>query len=143
MFILQRVNPGGISVGRVLKVPLNSAGAYGGSSVPVDGGLIRVTIPTNSNTATLLGVLAPQGVVRYIVQVGQNAILNVKVTTTAGEIAMRVYQQNGGELKAKDTTLTWSGTITNAGDYVIELTGVAGTNNKTFTLEISIVPPVS
>ncbi len=147
VLVLQTVNPGGLSVGRVLKVPLNSAGAVitipNATSTPVSGEPTRVTLPTNSTSATLLGVLSPQGVVRYVVNVNQNDTLDVKVTAPAGEVAMRIYQQNGSDLKAKDTTLTWAGVIANTGDYVIELTGVAGENNKTFNLEISVIPAAS
>jgi len=140
ILVLQIVNPGGLSVGRVLKIPLNSAG---GTSAPPVVEPIRVTIPTNSNTATLLGVLSPQGSVSYIVKVNQNEILDVTVTAPAGEVAMRIYRQGGSDLKPRDTTLTWAGTIANSGDYIIELTGVSGSNNKNFTLVISVVPVTS
>ena len=141
VLVLQTVNSGGLSVGRVLKVPLNSAGVANPTSGVAEP--IRITIPAQSGATTLTGIVSPQGIVRYIVKVNQNEILDIKVTAPAGEVALRVYQQGGGDLKPKDTTLTWAGTITNTGDYVIELTGVAGTANKNFTLVVSIVPITS
>ncbi len=147
VLVLQTVNSGGLSVGRVLKVPLNSAGATNPTSsatnTPNAAEPIRITIPAQSGATTVTGIVSPQGIVRYIVKVNQNEILDVKVTATAGEVALRVYQQGGSDLKPKDTTLTWSGTITNTGDYIIELTGVAGNANKNFTLEVNIVPITS
>jgi hypothetical protein len=90
-----------------------------------------------------MGVLSPQGTVRYVVRVEQSEILDVTVTAPAGEVALRIYRQGGSDLKPKDTTLTWAGTIANSGDYIIELTGVSGSNNKNFTLQISVVPTTS
>jgi len=145
-FVLQIVNPGALSVGRVLKVPLNSAGATNivsdGTNLPVEGEPIRVTIPDN-NTATLTGILTPQGNIRYVVTVNQNQILDIKVTAPAGEVALRVRLQGGVELKPSDTTLSWASAITQTGNYIIELKGVAGANNKNFTIEIKVVPITS
>jgi len=145
--VLQMVNPGGLSTGRVLKVPLNSAGAANvnstGSNLPVEGEPIRVPVGADGGTETLTGVLTPQGTISYIVRVRPNQLFDVAVTAPAGEVAMSITQQGGGNIKPLDATLTWSGTITSNGNYIIEIKGVSGANNKNFTLVINIVPVTS
>ena len=149
VLVLQTVNPGGLSVGSVLKVPLNSAGiripTSGETSTnpPTSGEPIRITVPTQSGTTTVTGIVSPQGVVRYVVKVNQNETLDVKVTAPAGEVALRIYLQGGADLKPADTTLIWAGTISNTGDYIIELTGVSGGTNKSFILDVGIAPITS
>ena len=149
VLVMKMANPDGIATGRTLKIPLNSAGGGAVSvspvatSAPAEEELIRINIPSGSNSVTLTGIIPAQGAVRYIINVSQNSILNVNVSAPANEVSMTVRQQGGDALKPLDTTLTWSGTIPQTGEYIIRLVASAGQANKSFILEVSIIPPAS
>ncbi|HXF86185.1 MAG TPA: LysM peptidoglycan-binding domain-containing protein [Anaerolineales bacterium] len=140
VIVLQEANPDGIAVGRVLKVPINSAGGIGTQPV---GEPIRITIPAGANSITLSGTLSPTGKVRYVLTGNLNQIMDIKVTAPANEVTLGVYDPSGAAIKTPDVTLTWSKSLTANGDYLIELSGVSGTANKNFTITITLTNPTS
>lgn len=133
--VLQTRNPGALSVGRVLIIPLNSAG---GSSTPISTPipLIRLNIPAGSTSVTQPGTLAPQSVVRYVLNAIQGQVMSVKVIATG--VTLAIYNPDGTAIKPADATLTWSGTIAQTGDYRIDIASGAGTSNALYTLEVSL-----
>src|SRR3990170_7917573 len=138
--VLQTRNPGALLVGRVLIIPLNSAG---GSSTPVATPIqtIRLNIPPGSTSVTQPGTLAPQGIVRYLVNATQGQIMTVTVTAPANAVAMAVYDPGGTAIKSADATLTWSGTIPQTGDYRIDIGSVTSSTSVLYTLVVSLTTP--
>ena len=135
--VLQARNPGALSVGRVLIIPLNSAG---GAGAPLPPQAIRLTIPAGSTSVTQPGTLPPQGIVRYLLNASQGQVMSVKVTAPAAGVVMGIYNPAGAAIKAPDATLTWSVTIPQTGDYRIDL-GSSSTTNVLYTLEVSLTSP--
>jgi len=149
--VLKMANPDGIGTGRVLKIPLNSAGstpvvvssnpvAPAPTTAPAESEPIRINLPAGSDSVTLTGIIPAQGSARYTIHVNQNSILGVNVSAPANEVAMLIRLQGGDTVKPSDTTLSWSGTITQNGDYIIRLDAIAGNANKSFILDISVTP---
>ncbi|NJC95722.1 MAG: hypothetical protein C3F07_03385 [Anaerolineales bacterium] len=143
--------------GACVRIPLNSAG--GATPAPpalsaCSGGVvvtptqpsnepIRIYIPAGTDKVSFSNTLSPTGKIRYVINLNQNQILDIKVTAPANEVAMAVYGPNGATLKPLDTNLVWTYALTTSGDYIIELAGVAGASNKGFTIEIRIIPQTS
>ena len=139
--VLKEANKGiALTPGVILKVPINSAK---GSPVPVPDEPIRITFPTGVNMVTLNGtVTAAKGRVRYILTASQGQTLTVRLITPASDLQLSVYASNGGIIKPKDATLTWSGIIPSNGDYIIEIGNTTGAD-KTYTLEVGLSNPVA
>jgi len=136
--VLRTRNAGALAVGRVLIIPLNSAGGTTAPLPPLPAQPIRLTIPAGSTSVTQPGTLAPQSVVRYVVNASQGQIMSVTVTAPAGGLAMGVYDPAGTAIKPADTTLTWSATIPQTGDYRIDIASGSGTSNLLYTLVVSL-----
>ena len=136
--VLQTRNPGALSVGRVLIIPLNSVGGTSTPLPPPSAQPIRLTIPAGSTSVTQTGTLAPQAVVRYLINAIQGQTMTVKVTAPANSAAMAVYNPAGAAIKPADATLTWSGTIPQTGDYRIDIASGSGTSSVLYTLEVSL-----
>src|SRR5688500_14099262 len=64
--------------------------------------------------------------------------MSVTVTAPAGGLAMGVYDPAGTAIKPADTTLTWSATIPQTGDYRIDIASGSGTSNLLYTLVVSL-----
>ncbi|MEW5938894.1 MAG: LysM peptidoglycan-binding domain-containing protein [Chloroflexota bacterium] len=145
--LLQMVNPGPLTVGSVIVVPRNSAGATAGltpiatSATVAAPDAIRINFAAGATTTTVTGT-APAGVtpVRYLVNAGQGQVMTVKLTAAANSANVAIYAPNGSALKQADLNPTWSGTLPAAGDYRIEVTNALGSGAPpvTFTLEVSL-----
>lgn len=137
---LQAVNHGVMSVGSVIKVPLNSSG--GVISSPASTEPTRINFAQGATSTTLNGTLDSLGTVRYAVNANQGQVMSVTLTSTpASEVAMSIYSPSGAILKALDANLTWSGTLPANGDYRIEIINILGSLNKSYTLVVSITTP--
>jgi uncharacterized repeat protein (TIGR01451 family) len=151
--VLQRVNPAGLVVGKPAKIPLNSAG--GGQVVVTPGAAtftptatgttsapMRITFDAGSTTASRIGFVNLNERIQYIVTAAQGQLLTINLTAPANEVSLGVNDPNGLALKSPDSTYTWSATVNTAGDYTINLTGLAGSSSKSYTLQVSLTNPV-
>jgi ELWxxDGT repeat protein len=118
-----------------LKIPINSAGATQPAPAP-EG--TRIVFPAGSSSVTISGSVNAQGSVRYLLNATAGQTLSINVNAPANEVALGITSPIGAVLKQRDTTLTWTGAITSNGDHVIEIAAVSGTNNKAFTMEVSL-----
>lgn len=136
--------------GVCLRIPLNSAfgstpaqtalTACPGTSTPIptERDPIRITIPAGSNSATLTNTVDSTSRVRFLLATTQGQTLTVKVTAAANEVSMGVVAANGTSLKAQDTNLNFTGTITVTGDTTIDIRSVTGTTSKSFQLDVTL-----
>jgi uncharacterized repeat protein (TIGR01451 family) len=151
--VLRRANPGGLVVGKQAKIPLNSAGggtvvvtpAPGTTFTPTVTGTtsapMRITFEGGSTTASRIGIINMGERIQYIVTAAQGQVLAINLTAPANEVTLGVNDPNGLALKTPDSAYTWTATINTAGDYTINLTGVAGSSSKSYTLQVSLTSP--
>ena len=129
------------TAGKVIKVPLNSAGG-GVVQPPPSTGPTRLTIPAGTNTVAVNGTVTTPGTVHYVIAATAGQILNIKVTIATNDVSTAVYGPNQAVLKALDPTLSWSGTVAATGDQFIDIVSNLGNATKTFTLEVTLSAPV-
>jgi LysM repeat protein len=154
--VLQAANPGAsLSAGSVLKIPLNSAGAFISTpaptvaptatptSTPNPTDPTRISFAEGTTSSTINGTIAAQGAsVRYVVAGNQGQLMNVTLTPTpANEVAWAVYDPSGVVIRPLDANTAWSGTLPATGDYRIEIISILGTSSKTYSLVVSITAP--
>ena len=151
--VLKRANPGGLVVGKSAKIPLNSAGggavavtpAPGTTPAPTTGATaaapMRITFDNGSTTASRIGIINLGERIQYIVTAAQGQLLAINLSAPVDEVTIGVNDPNGLALKSPDSLYTWTTTINTAGDYTINLTGVAGNASKSYTLQVSLTSP--
>jgi uncharacterized repeat protein (TIGR01451 family) len=149
LIVLRLVNPGALTGGRSLKIPLNSAGA---SAVIVTPGTtpatatgststaMRITFDPGSTTASRIGLINAGERIQYIVTAAQGQILTINLQATANEMTLGVNNPNGLALKTPDSNYAWNATVTTPGDHTINLTSLTG-GSKSYTLQVSLANP--
>lgn len=150
VLVLQAANQNStLSVGSVIKVPLNSStgvvSAPGPTptSAPSSTDPIRISFAQGTTSSTINGSIAAQGAtVRYVVAGGQGQLMTVTLTSTpANEIAWAVYNPSSVAIRPLDANTSWSGTLPANGDYRIDIISILGNASKTYTLVVSITTP--
>lgn len=151
--VLQLANPGGIVLGKQVRIPLNSAGSLpvsvqGATATPPTPAPVaqRITIdPGQTNAVPRVGVINPGQTIQYVIAAAQGQMMGVKLTTTpaGNDVSIGVNGPTGLALKPLDPTPTWSTTITTGGDHYITISGANGMSSKTYTLEVSLSPATS
>lgn len=157
ILVLQAANPAALlSVGSVIKIPLNSSSGVISTPAPtltpgptptstLTSGLTdpnRINFPQGTTSTTITGALNAQGAIRYLINGGQGQVMTVTITATpANEIAWAVYDPSGAAVRLLDANSSWTGTLPANGDYRIELSGI-GSSNKTYSLVVSIITPL-
>jgi uncharacterized repeat protein (TIGR01451 family) len=151
--VLKRANPGGLVVGKQAKIPLNSAGggvvavtpAPGTTLTPTPTGTtaapMRITFEGGSTTASRIGIINLGERIQYIVTAAQGQLLAITLQAPENEVTLGVNDPNGLALKTPDSLYVWTTTINTAGDHTINLTGVAGSSSKSYTLQVSLTTP--
>ena len=153
--VLQKVNPGGLTVGATVKVPKNSAGGTPAIVTPVTPvtpiattppvttiAPMRIQFAQGSTTDSRIGVINPNQTLQYVVNAQQGQVLSIQLTASpANEVAIGVNAPTGLALKPLDTTPQWTATITTPGDHTINLSSIAGTSSKSYTLQVSLTSP--
>ncbi|OQY88644.1 MAG: hypothetical protein B6D38_09770 [Anaerolineae bacterium UTCFX1] len=137
-----------------LKIPLNSAGGAipaqpalsacpsAGGAAPTQPPVIN-TIPVQP-PVTLNGSVPASGKIQYKFTAAKGQALSVAITNApANELALGITSPAGGEMKALDTNLTFTGTVPADGDVLINIAAISGASAKTFTLEIALNTPSS
>jgi LysM repeat protein len=150
--VLRLVNPGALTGGRSLKIPLNSAGGGGvsvtaapptsvtpGNTAP---SAMRITFDPGSTTASRIGLINAGERIQYIVTAAPGQLLTINLQATANEMTLGVNNPNGLALKPSDSNYTWSATVTTAGDHTINLTSLTG-GSKSYTLQVSLTNPTA
>ncbi|HEX9385846.1 MAG TPA: LysM peptidoglycan-binding domain-containing protein [Anaerolineales bacterium] len=152
--VLQKVNPVALTAGTVIKIPLNSAGSTIGVT-PVPAGttavpptasttpVIRITIDPGQTSAARVGVINPNETIHYVLAAAQGQTLSIKLTAPANEVAIGVNSPTGIALKPLDASPAWSTTVTESGDYAINLMSLTGGSSKSYTLEVSLTSPAA
>jgi LysM repeat protein len=134
--VLQMVNSNILTVGSVVKVPLNSAGG-----TPTASDLIRISFAAGATSATQTSI-APAGnrPIHYVLNAKQGQVMTVKLTAPANSISLVISAPNGSTLKPTDLNLTWSGTLPADGDYRLDVNNALGlgASGVPFTLEVSV-----
>jgi hypothetical protein len=158
--VLQRVNPGGLVVGKSVKVPRNSASLYcPGSTSPgvtpnpaitltpspttTTAAAQRITIDPGQTTASRIGLINPNETIRYLLNTAQGQVLSIKLTAPVNEVAIGVNGPTGLVLKQLDASPIWSTTISTGGDHTITLASLTGGSSKSYTLEVSLTAPAT
>jgi LysM repeat protein len=149
--VLQKVNPGALTAGTVIKIPLNSAGGNGVSVTaippnttaipPTATAAMRITFDPGSTTAARVGVINPNETIHYVVNAAQGQTLSVKLTAPANEVAIGVNGPTGLSLKPLDASPTWTTTVSTSGDHSIDLASLTGGSSKSYTLEVTLTTP--
>lgn len=140
--LLQMVNPGGLTVGRTIKVPRNSKGAFVSvTAVPTTATATRINFNPDGTTAGQNGT-APAGTlpVRYVFTATQGQVLNLKLTAAANSASIAVYAPDGSTVKPSDISPIWSGPLPVTGEYRIEILNSLGLGASPvpFTLDINV-----
>lgn len=149
LIVLQKVNPVTLSAGTVIKIPLNSAG-----SLPVPGatptatatatatGTVaaqRITFDPGQTTTSRVGIVNVNETIRYALNATPGQVLTISLTGPANtEVTLGVTGPTGLALKPPDGNFTWSTTIIDGGDYIINIASVAGSSSKAYTLTVSL-----
>lgn len=149
LVVLQKVNPVTLSAGTVIKIPLNSAG-----SLPVPGatptatatatatGTVaaqRITFDPGQTTTSRVGIVNTNETIRYVLSATPGQVLTISLTGPANtEVTLGVTGPTGLALKPPDGNFTWSTTIIDGGDYIINIASVAGSSSKAYTLTVSL-----
>lgn len=166
--LLQRVNPGSLTVGTTLTIPLHSGDNFGqggpvGYPPPFNPGIVepapgvtftptgispaaepvRITFPAGSTTNSLDGLIKPNERVRYIVHASPGQILTITLLAPARDITLVVNDPNGLALKSPDSMYPWSTVVTTGGDHTIELASPPGSAGESYTLSVSLTSPSS
>jgi hypothetical protein len=161
--LMQRVNPGPLTVGTTLTIPLHSGDNFGqGGPVgytpppynppgvtPAPGvtftptgisppGPVRLLFPAGSNTASQPGVIQANGRVRYIVNAQPGQVLTIDLSALPDAVTLAVSDPSGRLIKPPDSTYTWSTIITTGGDHTIELASPSGSAGESFALSVSL-----
>lgn len=139
--VLKMVNPGALTVGRVLTVPRNSAGAAGSAAPTSTLDSTRINFSAGATSTTVTGTaLSGNRIVHYVVSASQGQTMTVKLTATANSASVAIYAPNGSTLKQADLVPTWSGTLPATGDYRIDVSNALGLGapDVPFTLEVSV-----
>lgn len=151
--VLQLANPGGLIVGKQAKIPLNSAG---GGPVAVTPGVtpnpttgstasapMQITFDPGSTTARRIGFVNLNERIQYLVTAAPGQLLTINLEATANEVTIGVNDPNGLALKSPDSNYTWSAAVNTAGNYTINITGLAGGSTKSYTLTVSLTTPAA
>jgi LysM repeat protein len=148
--VLQRVNPATFSVGTVLKIPLNSAGAVSVpvvTSTPTPTGTVgapqRITFDPGQTTASRIGLVNPNETIHFVLSAAQGQVLSITLIANINEVAVGVRGPTGLTLKELNATQTWSATILNGGDHFIDIASILGSSSKSYTLNVSLVTPTT
>lgn len=146
--VMQRVNPGGLVVGKPAKIPLNSAGGSGvvvtaipvtttAPQVPAPTGQ-RISFPAGQNTASLVGVVNPNQTLQYIVTAAPGQMLTITMTSDPNVVSLGVTGPTGIALKSPDGNLNWNAMITTGGDHYINIISRAGSSSTPYTLNVTL-----
>jgi hypothetical protein len=103
---------------------------------------MRITFAPGSSTDSRIGVINPDQPLQYVVNAAQGQVLSIQLSASpANEIAIGVNGPTGLALKELNTTPQWTTTITTPGDHTINLSSIAGTSSKSYTLQVSLTSP--
>jgi LysM repeat protein len=169
--LLQRVNPGSLTVGTTLTIPLHSGDDFGqggpvgypppynppivtpGAPAPTTptesaSAPVRITFDASpndagSNTASRIGIIKPNERVRYIVNAQPGQVLTIDLSAPSNEVTLVVNDPSGLALKSPDWMYPWSTVVTTGGDHTIELASPPGSPGKSYTLSVSLTSPSS
>jgi ELWxxDGT repeat protein len=135
-----------LAAGRVLKVPINSAGVTTTipTAVPTTAPVrepIRLNFPAGSPTVIQSGTIGTPDTIRYVFNGTTGQILTVRLNVSTNDVSLAVYGPDGTALKPLDLTNSWSGTLTANGDHFIDLVSTLGSTNKSYTLEVTLTTP--
>lgn len=159
IIVLKKVNPVTLTAGQQIKIPLNSAGAGGVSPAPATATMTATVTPTGTvaapaaqrltlepgqTTVSRIGIVNANETIRFVIaaNVGQTLSINL-LAQPANEVTLGVNGPSGIALKAPDGNLTWSTTVNTPGDHFINITSIAGTSSKSYTLEVSLTTPAA
>lgn len=112
------------------------------TAVPTVRQPIPITFPPgNPTSVTQTGTIGTPDTIRYVFNASVNQILTVKLTVPTNDVSLGIYGPNNTPLKQPDLTNSWSGTLTATGQYAIDLVSSTGTQNKTYTLVVTLTNP--
>jgi uncharacterized repeat protein (TIGR01451 family) len=103
--------------------------------------LVRIFFERAQTTATQVGIVNPKETIHYVVRAVQGQALSLKLTAVTDQVALGVNGPTGLVLKPLDAAPAFSTTVTTAGDYYINLTGLVDTSSS-YTLEVGLSPAV-
>ena len=151
--VLRKANPVALTAGNVIKIPLNSAGGNAVIVTPAPAnntpaptpstGVTRLTIDPGQTGTARVGVINPNETIHYVIGATQGQTLSVKLTAPVNEVAIGVNGPTGLALKPLDASPTWSATVTQTGDYFINIMSLTGGSSKSYTLEVSLTTPAA
>jgi hypothetical protein len=113
------------------------------TATPTTTVAMRITIDPGRTTASRVGIINPNETIRYLLNAAAGQVLSIKLTAPTNEVAIGVISPTGLVLKPLDASLIWSATISTGGDHTITLIALTGSSSKSYTLEVSLTPPVA
>jgi uncharacterized repeat protein (TIGR01451 family) len=148
IFVLQKANPGGLTPGIQIKIPIHSAGTTIGLTAippivttvaPTATTLTRLTIdPGQTSITPRVGFINPNETIHYVINAVQGQMLSIKLTAPVNEVAIGVNGPTGLILKPLDASPSWNTTVTTGGDHYINIMSLTGGTSKSYTLEVSL-----
>lgn len=100
----------------------------------------RIKFAKGKSSATVADAVLPDEVNTYLVKVSKGQRMKVKVTSVEKNASFRIRKPSGGYAPGAgemDDPTNWSGTITESGDYKIEVAPDRG--NATYRLTVWII----
>lgn len=112
------------------------------STTPIPGGGAqnRVTFPPGVTTVPVSNVLIGHETVSYLLAGAQGQTLSVSLAAPINEIALRIQDPSGINIKPLDGNMIWTGTLPATGDYRIDLVGLTDPN-KSYILTVTLTGP--
>lgn len=92
----------------------------------------RVRFPSGSDSILVADGAGPENSIRYVINLDAGETLTVSLQSGSGPATLSVLQ-NGNALPGAQSVRQWNGTVSDRGDYAIEVTS---SENTQFTLSI-------
>jgi len=136
--VLIAANPGITPIpGTRVRIPLNSKSPIAVTEQPIP----FIFPPGNPSSVTQLGTISTGGNVRYRFSASAGETLTVELQVSTNGVNLGIFGPNDTDMKPQVAVPSWSGTLTETGEYTIELNNAAGTTDETYLLNVTILAP--
>ena len=118
---------------------LSSADVTPGATASADSVNV-IDLPAGIETIVLPGIVPAGGSIRYSINAAQGQQLSLNFIVTTNQLLVSVTGPDGALVKTPEETLPWSGSVSSAGDYLIEVMNRDSTAVQPYALEVRRTP---
>jgi hypothetical protein len=136
--VLIAANPGVTPIpGTRVRIPLNSKS----STAVTEQAIPFIFPPGNPSSVTELGTISTGSNVRYRFSASAGQTLTVELQVPTNGVNLGIFGPNDTDMKPQVAAPSWTGTLTETGEYTIELNNAAGTTDESYFLTVTILTP--